>query len=61
MSTKGKGGTYAVVLGDVAVERADENHGDHEGQEQDDQDGVHDTEPVHLREEKSVEQNTGSG
>ena len=38
----------SIVLGDVSVEGADKDHGDHEGQEQHDQHAVHDGEPVHL-------------
>ena len=37
-----------VVAADVAVQGADEDHGDHAGQEEDDHGGVGDGEPVDL-------------
>ena len=39
---------YLVVLGDILVESAHEDHGHHEGQEDHDEDGVDDGEPVHA-------------
>ena len=41
-------GGHAVVPRDVAAEVADEDHGDHAGEEEDDEHGVGDGEPVHL-------------
>ena len=38
--------SYLVVLGNVLVQSAHEDHGHHEGQEDHDQDGVDDGEPV---------------
>lgn len=43
-----EGGSDLVVLGDVLVQCADEDHRDHKGEEHHDQDGVHDGEPVHA-------------
>lgn len=41
-------GRHSVVSHDVAVQVADQDHGDHRREEQDNQQGVHDGEPVHL-------------
>mmetsp|Transcript_119092 Transcript_119092/g.342201 ORF Transcript_119092/g.342201 Transcript_119092/m.342201 type:complete len:310 (+) Transcript_119092:1025-1954(+) len=39
---------HVVVLGDVAVQRPEEDHRDHAGEEEDDHQGIHDREPVDL-------------
>lgn len=46
--------THSVVLGDVHVQCSNEDHRDHEGEEEHDQDGVDDAEPVHLVRHRAV-------
>ena len=41
-------GHHLIILIYIFVERTHEDHGDHEGEEEDDHDGVYDGEPVHL-------------
>ena len=48
---KAKGGTYRiflVVLHEVAMQRAEEDHGHHGRQEHGDQNGVDEREPLHV-------------
>lgn len=39
---------HLVVFGDVSIECSHEDHRYHEGEEEDDEDGVDDREPMHL-------------
>lgn len=42
-------GRDPIIPRNIAAQVADEDHGDHPGQEEDDEHGVGDGEPVHLR------------
>ena len=49
-----KASTYSVVFRDVSVQRTHENHGHHECEEKNNQNGVDDGEPVHLQERREA-------